>query len=96
MGSQTHEIPGGSQLGVLQPGGTGQVSNIGDQNLIPQRPTGGIPSQIGQQVGGDGGGYRYQTPQDRLPSDVGGQPTGKQTSLLVDFCHPICNDIVKF
>lgn len=69
VGTQTHEFPSGSQLGIPQPAGGGQISNVPDQSLISSRPTGG-------QYGGDEGGYRYQTPQDRLPSNVGGQ-TGK-------------------
>lgn len=80
VGSQTHELPSGSQLGILQPGGNGQISSVGDQHLIPSRPAGGTPSQIGQQ-GGDDGGYRYQTPQDRFPGNIGGGDSpGKITS----------------
>lgn len=69
VGSQTHELPSGSQLGTLQPGGSGQISNVGDQHLVQNRPAGGTPSQIGQH-GGDTGGYRYQTPQDRFPGEI--------------------------
>lgn len=78
VGSQTHVLPSGGQLGTLQPGGAGQTSNVGDQ-YISSRPAGGIGSRIDQQ-GGDDGGYRYQTPQDRLPSNVGGPSTGKIAS----------------
>lgn len=73
IGSQAHEIPSGSQLSGLHPGGNGQISYVGDPNLISNRPAGGIPSQ----QGGDVGGYQYQTPKDRLPSNIGGHPIGK-------------------
>lgn len=73
IGSQTHEIPSGSQLSGVTLAGNGQISYVGDPNLISNRPAGGIS----RQQGGDDGGYRYQTPKDRLPSNIGGQPIGK-------------------
>lgn len=82
VGSQRHELPGGSQLDILQPGGNGQLSSVGDQNLISNQPAGGISSQTGQH-GGDDGGYRYQTPQDRFPGNIGAAGKGETTGSFL-------------
>lgn len=61
VGSQTHDVSGGGQLGSIQPGPGNEISNVGDQSFILSRPGAG---QTGG--AGDNGGYRYQTPQDRF------------------------------
>lgn len=58
VGSQTHNIPSDGRLGPIQSGPAGEISNVGDQSLISNRPGAG--------QAGDNGGYRYQTPQDRF------------------------------
>lgn len=69
VGSQTHDLPSGSQLGVLQAGDGGQVSTGGDQSIVSQRPSGVLPGQQGEADGS----YYYPT-----PSGAGGQQPGEK------------------